>query len=362
MKFRINIILSILCLLVLLSACEQDIAMETTVYPDGSLDKTIHFAQTEDHKIIKAINARPDNTVEITHGDTIENIFGLRVEDGWAVVARMVPEVDSITLYTFSRHFSSVGEANAALATPVDTLFRVTSTFEKKFRWFYTYLYYADTYHAINRLDYPVTNYVTPEDYSFIDRLPAEGKKITPADSIYLAHLQDKLFGDYSLRALYEQYYDLTVKLMQENHVENRWYDTLRAHKESILRDVVSRHDISEDYMVDTLDSLGIPLSSAQLSTIRLDLLKAMDGKLSFMSAASDATYRHEINMPWGVIRTNADSISGNQLFWNPPSIKFLIKDHTFYAESRQLNYWTVAVSGGVILLTVFLFVRRRRA
>jgi hypothetical protein len=78
------------------------------------------------------------------------------------------------------------------------------------------------------------------------------------------------------------------------------------------------------------------------------------------MSVASDAIYRHRINMPWDVVRTNADSISGNQLFWNPPSIKFLLKDYTFYAESRQLNSWAVAISGIVIALTVFLFVRRR--
>jgi hypothetical protein len=361
MKFRINFILSMLFLLALLSACKQDIAMETTVYPDGSLDRTIQTAHSDEHQEIQTIDARPNNTVEITRAAAIENMFGLRVEDGWALATRMIPaDVDSTTIYTFRRHFSSVDEANATLATPADTLFRVTSTFEKKFRWFYTYLYYADTYHAINRMDYPVENYVTPEDYTFIDRLPAEGKKITPADSIYFAHLHDKLVGDYGLRALYECYYDLTVKLMQETHVENKWFDTLRAHKESMLRDVVARHDINDDYILHTIDSIGIPLSSAQTSTLYSALLKSLDKKLGFMSVASDATYRHRINMPWDVVRTNADSISGNQLFWNPPAIKFLIKDYTFYAESRQLNYWAVAISGIVIALTVFLFVRRR--
>lgn len=338
MTFRINIIIPALLLFAMLSACKQNIAMETTVYPDGSLDKVIHLGSDRDG-----------------------NILGLRAEDGWDVTSRIVPEADSTKIYTFRRHFSSAAEANAVLASPSDSLFRITSTFEKKFRWFYTYLYYADTYHAIKRLKYPIDTYITPEDYAFIDRLPAEGKKISPADSLYLVHLQDKIFEEYGLRAMYEGYYDIIVTLMQESHVEHKWFDTLRSHKESIFRDIGDRRDIDEDYLLHTIDSIGIPIASAKKSTLYTPLVESMNYKLAFMSFASGATYRHQINMPWAVVRTNADSISGNQLIWNPPSIKFLLKDHTFYAESRQLNYWAVAISAGVMALTIFLFVRKRK-
>jgi hypothetical protein len=365
MIFRINTIIPLLLLVAVLCACEQDIAMETTVYPDGSLDKTIHFARSDKYKNIQTIDVRPDKTIEVAHEDSYKNIVGVRVEDGWAMTSREVP-IDTgalETVYTFQRHFSSVDEANAALGTPVDTLFRITSTFEKKFRWFYTYIYYADTYHAINRMNYPVEDYVTAEDYNFIDRLPAEGKKITPADSLYLTRLHDKLFEDYALRALFERYYDLTVKFMQDNHMENRWIDTLQAHKQSIFRRVVAQRDIVDDnFLIHALDSLGMPLSTDQKSALRPHFVEYEDSKLAFMSYASDATYHHQINMPWEVVRTNADSISGSRLFWDPPSIKFLIKDHTFYAECRQLNYSTVALSGGIIVLTIFLFIRKRRA
>lgn len=366
MKSRINIIIIALSLLALLSSCEHDIAMETTVYPDGSLDKMIHTTSGGSFQNIQEIHRESDKATIITDEDSPQNILGLRVADGWALTTQKMPvdssaEGDSKTIHTFLRHFSSAEEANAALGTPSDTLFRVTSTFEKKFRWFYTYIYYADTYHAINRMGYPVTNYTTAEDYAFIDRLPGEGKRITLADSLYLVRLNEKLFDVYGARALYEEYYGVSIKLLQHHHVEQAWFDTLQAHKESLYTEVINKKDIFGDYMAQVIDSLGIPISHDEALKWFIPKLKPLDAKFTFISVASNAKYHHQINMPWNIIRTNADSISGKQVFWNPPSIKFLLKDYTLYAESRQLNYWAVAISGVVIVLTVFLFVRHRR-
>ena len=366
MKSRINIIILSVFLLALLSACEHDVAMETTVHPDGSLDKMIHIVSGGSFQNIQEIRRESDKATIITDDDSPQNILGLSPADGWALTTRKLhadssAEGDSKTIYTFLRHFSSAEEANAALGTPNDTLFRVTSTFEKKFRWFYTYIYYADTYHAINRMNYPVTNYTTAEDYAFIDRLPSEGKRITLADSLYLVRLNEKLFDVYGARALYEEYYGVSIKLLQHHHVEQQWFDTLQAHKESLYTQVIDKKDIFGDYMTHVLDSLGIPISHEEASKWFISELKPLDAKFEFISVASNAKYHHQINMPWDIVRTNADSISGSQVFWNPPAIKFLLKDYTLYAESRQLNYWAVALSGGVMALTVFLFVRRRR-
>jgi hypothetical protein len=366
MKSRINITIVTLFLLALLSACEQDIAMETTVHPDGSLDKMIHIASGGSFQNIQEVHREFDKATIVTDDDSPQTILGLSVADGWALTTRKIradssAEGDPKTIYTFLRHFSSAEEANAALATPSDTLFRVTSTFDKKFRWFYTYIYYADTYHAINRMGYPVTNYATAEDYAFIDRLPGEGKKITLADSLYLVRLNEKLFDVYGARALYEEYYNISIQLLKHHHVEQQWFDTLQAHKESLYTEVINKKDIFGDYMAHVIDSLGIPISHEEALKWYIPKLKPMDAKFAFISVASNTKYHHQINMPWDIVRTNADSISGNQVFWDPPSIKFLLKDYTFYAESRQLNYWAVAISGVVIVLTVFLFVRRRR-
>jgi hypothetical protein len=257
------------------------------------------------------------------------------------------------------KHFPSAAAANAELAVPYDTLFRVTSTFEKRFRWFYTYIYYADTYQALNRLTHPIDDYLTREDYAFIDRLPAEGKPMARADSVYLTELHNKLFELYAAHAFLEMYYSTAQQLLRKNKVASAWIDTLAVHKESLFDRVRGGKDIDEDFMVDVMDSLGIPLP-ADVSDQFTAMIKPVERVMNFISTANDGKYQHAIQMPWEVIRTNADSISGNGLFWSPPSIKFLVKDYTMYAEARQMNYWAVALSAALIGFTGYLLWRRR--
>jgi hypothetical protein len=64
--------------------------------------------------------------------------------------------------------------------------------------------------------------------------------------------------------------------------------------------------------------------------------------------------------MPWNLVKTNADSVSGNTVVWRPLVTKFLFQDHTMYAEARRLNVWALVVSGVVVLLTFFVWRRKR--
>jgi hypothetical protein len=182
-----------------LSSCGHNVSMETTVHEDGSLDKTI-VLETE---------------------DTTKNFLGINAESGWKTRTHRIDSANKKSesnkkwSVVFQKNFTSSEEANIDLATPSDTLFRVSSTFDKKFRWFYTYLYYADTYKAINRMVLPPHDYIVREDYAFIDRLPAEGQTISKADSFYLSELNKRIFDVYGLRAIYEAYYDLDVKLIK---------------------------------------------------------------------------------------------------------------------------------------------------
>jgi hypothetical protein len=328
------------------SACEHKVYMETTVHEDGSLDKSI-VLETE---------------------DTTKNFVGISTSSGWTQLTRALEDTasknDKKWSVTYQKKFASADEANAELGAPRDTLFRVSSKFDKKFRWFYTYLYYSDTYHTINRMNFPSTDYITQEDYAFIERLPAEGKIITKADSFYLAELHKRVFDTYGLRAIYEENYDLNVTLIKESGLENRWIDTLQKHKENIFKSLIEHQDVPEgdvpyDFMYKAMDSLGIPISYDKMKNRFDELYKQADAKTNFINHASEGKYTHVINMPWQVVSTNADSVSGNQLMWNPPSIKFLLKDHTMYAEARKMNVWAFVVSSLVIVFTGYLLVRK---
>jgi hypothetical protein len=342
-----KIVLSALLLAILLmtlSACEHNVSMETTVYEDGSIDKAIILETA----------------------DTTQNFLGIGVENGWKLTTHLIEDTDSVKKNEskkwkakYERTFTSAQQATEELARPSDSLFRVSSKFEKNFKWFYTYLFYSDTYHAINRMSYPMDDYLTREDFAFIDRLPAEGQVITKADSLYLSRLQEKIFDIYGLRAIYESYYRMNEKLIRESGLEERWLDTLKKHKENLYHQLADKKDLPEDFIYKAMDSLGIPFPYDKMSNRYDELYQREDAVTTFINHASEGKYTHIINMPWDVVRTNADSISDKRLQWNPPSIKFLLKDYTMYAESRKINLWAILVSVAVVVLSAYLFWRR---
>jgi hypothetical protein len=332
--------------LLILASCDHNVSMETTVHEDGSLDKVMTFE----------------------NGDSAKNIMGLTKNKGWESTVRLkAGQTDSTKsrskekkfITTFKKSFSSVEAANAELAIPNDSVFLVTSTFEKKFRWFYTYIYYADTYHALNRLDYKPEDYLTPEDYAFIDRLPAEGAKISKADSFFMEKLNERIFDAYGTRAFYEAYFNLGAKVIKDNNLESKWVDSLRSHKEDIFQMLTAKKDVEDDFMLDVMDSLKIPLPYEKIRKDYKELYSKLELKSNFISTAYDGKYKHRINMPWEIVKTNADSTAANSAFWSPPAIKFLLKDYTMFAEARKLNWWTIVISALVIGFTGYLFLRK---
>jgi hypothetical protein len=320
------------------ASCDHTVSMETTVHEDGSLDKTI--------------------IIEVDSSNFTNNFMGIGEASGWQM---LVNEKDSANkkdekkfLLTFSKHFQSAADANQELASPNDTLFRVTSNFEKKFRWFYTYLYYSDTYHAINRLSLPTEDYFTEEDYAFIDRLPAEGSSISKADSLYLDRLNEKIFDHYGSRALFEFYYSkLELLLKQQNKIA--WIDTLKNHKEAMYASLMENDGAMNLQEIEGMSRL--PLTENELSQLEAEI----ETRVDFFSLAANGKYHHTINLPGSVVKTNADSVAGNSLYWRPSTTRFLLKDYILYGESRRLNIWTVLVSVTLIIGALFLIFNRRR-
>lgn len=352
MKTYNNISLIVLAA-TLLSSCDHNVSMETTVHPDGKLDKTIAFENK----------------------DSSKNILGLTETNGWG--KSVIQKIDTVTeedtigqktesvrkgefVTTFKKSFASAEAANSELAVPNDSLFQVTSKFEKKFRWFYTYITYSETFHSLNRMNLKPDDYLVPEDYAFIHRLPAEGKEISKADNFYLDELHNRIFDIYGTRAFYEEYFSIATTMVKEGNVEKRWADTLAVHKEDIFETLENKKDLPEDFLLKILDSLKIPLDYQKAKVQHDRLYNKLISKTNFITTANDGKFINRINLPWNVVSSNADSVAGNSLFWAPPTIKFLLKDYTMYGECRKLNWWAVIISVLIIGFTGYLFVRKR--
>lgn len=338
----LKIVLIVLALIAILTSCEHKVAMNTVVYEDGSLDKTIVIEgdSANINKNFIGVGSTRDWNVTILKKDTSKN-----TDQGKFIL-------------TFSKHFNSSEEANRDLAVPNDTLFRVTSHFDKKFKWFYTYIRYSDTYHAVNRLQEPITDYFTVEDYAFIDRLPSEGSSISKADSLYLDRLNDKIFDVYGTHALFEAYYQHLENLLKSEN-QHAWIDTLKHHRKKLFESLQDDKDI-EDFS-DLLKKAGIsnlPVSERDIAKLQQE----METLTNFITKASNGKYMHSITMPYSLVYSNADSVAGNTLYWSPSSTKFLLKDYEMVGEARTPNIWAIVISIGFILLSITLIFFKRRA
>lgn len=332
--------------LILLTACENPIAFKTIVHEDGSLDKTIVLEKTGKDK-------------------AEQNYFGINKQSGWIVEItenKSEKEKDNDKFrIAFSKHFNSVNDVNNELDRQADTLFQIHSTFDKKFRWFYTYIHYTETIRPINRFTLtPVENFFNQEDFSFIDRLPGEGTPISKADSVYLEVLNEKISSLFVKMALFDEANHMIKTVIAKNHLDKRWLDTLDQNKELIYR-IIDDPKSENNIPAQIADTLGIPLDKDQAGKDFEALSKKFESRLNFMSYAYDGgKYVNEIHLPWEIIHTNADSVVQNVAVWKPLATKFALREYTMYAECRQMNLWAVLVSVGIGILTLWLFLKKR--
>jgi hypothetical protein len=343
MKYAVRLI--VLLTVIALAACENPIAQETKVHEDGSLDKAIIFEKTDSSVLER-------------------NIFNVGKSNGWKVTVSPVMDGKDDDKYRvqFEKSFASPEAMNAELDKASDTLFRVKSSFEKKFRWFYTYIRYSETYRPLNRFKLlPYDEFFNAEDMQFIRRLPAEGASISKADSVSLQMLNIKVDDYYARAAIADEQVENFKKLISLTNTRTTVLDSLEGLRQIFL-DWLEDNKNDKDFLMRVSDSAQIEFPDRKRATFLADSLSAdLNARLRFMSYVRDGRYQAMMEMPWTVVQTNADSVAGNRLYWRPLQHKFLFTDYELYAESRQLNWLTVTISLVVIGITLLLWLRRTR-
>ncbi len=330
--------------IVSLTACEHQVAVRTSVHEDGSLDREIRLT-SEDSKI------------------SDKNYFGCSEQNGWALIADSVHVKSTASdssknkekkhTVIFRKSYSSAAEANAETSSTSDSLFHLSSKFEKHFRWFYTVYRFEDTYHPVNRFRYPITDFLTASDFQFIENMPAEGNPITKADSLFLTKLNERIFDHYVTRAFMDEYLTISMSLGDSTQKQK-----LKMNEKLIFNEMLKRDDnLDINFFENLLDSLGLQIDNSTKEYKRLG--KGVESKINFMRWASEGKYLHTISMPGEIVNHNADSVAGNEFYWKPSYLKFAFKDHTFFVETKKPNIWAWVVS--LIVIGVAAWGLRKR-
>ncbi len=332
---------------ILFFSCDHNVKVETVLNEDDSIDRTITL-ENEDSMAFQ------------------NNYFGINDKNGWTIKKERKIEKESKPMgeedwnFTFSKHFSSIEESNHDLNNDVDTLFHIEANLEKRFRWFYTYTTFSDTYKAIDRFKLlNQSDFLTPEDYAFMKRLPPEGDSISKADQLFLEDLTTKINDVLVPSAFFEESFDLVLNIATEKGMDSNWIDSIQHHKASIFNSTIDNKELTEDYFFLVFDSLQIPFPKEGEEEF-YTRMKSIESRLDFMSYANTGKYLHTIKMPGEIINTNADSLAGDYAVWRPSVYKFIANDYTMYAETRKLNLWAVIVSILLVMATVYVFVKKK--
>jgi hypothetical protein len=242
----------------LLHACQPDIIrIENDVKRDGSIERSISIRTTDS-------------------SESALEIFGISTDEGWqkqVLALRDSSDIDSNELWDrdksrfeieYSRFFPSSGEANRIMDTGSDTVFQIHTSFRKRFRFFYTFYDYQDTYRPINRFRAPnPEQYLSEEDFAFLDSLPGRNTPLDSNQEISLKHIQDKKVNDFVTSATLRTNRDILVDEIRKAGFGDEWSNDLEdmCNRLQLGNKLESREPWDPALMLELADSIGIPLS-----------------------------------------------------------------------------------------------------
>ncbi len=375
MKYNnIRLLLFALIIMVITNSCIDYYKISTKINPDGSLERTI--------------------TVVGDSSSIFEGNLVIPTDSSWEISTRWFYEKPNDTTsdrkyeYTATRLFKNHQELNDYLKVESDTttLINIETNFQKKFRWFYTYFRYTETYKKSFPFNYfPIENFLTDKELSYtyrddyiyvrekdsliflsdLEQMP----QLNHEDSLRMEELENEILLKLSAfmgKNTFEAYFNFLCHELQSKAPEKSHY--LNQHKDSIYQDAKTDYVFDLDNLFSETKNSKEPLEALSLAinynedsikSLNPEAFQNLNTKTKNIGALflESETIKNSASMPGLLINTNADSISSERIFWNFNEKWFLTKDFQLYTESRTVNKWAFIVTGFfVLLIIIFLF------
>jgi hypothetical protein len=238
--------------------------------------------------------------------------------------------------------------------------------FEKKFRFFYTYFSYKETYPQIEiPFDEPIENFMTEEEAAYW--FTGEPNLIEGMNGVEIWEYIDDLQKKYDLW-IKKNKWNMQYKIVAEH------YDMINnppvSQKEFInLRDTIFEtysNNKHFDWLINmtnfALDSYFKTRVFSEFWEKESDLIENADEEFEnqdFISYFGNA-FAYQLIMPGKIIFTNGVN-RNDTLSWNLTAYRMANSDYTIKAQSRKLNIWMIVLTGVLAITAVVIFVYRRK-
>ncbi len=377
MKKSNSILIKALAIIILftINSCIDFYEITTRVNLDGSLDRTIRVMASDSTSVFKGNYKVP-----------------LPSDTTWKVTMRWHNEnpKDSLSKKKFEyiahKRFANAEELNNFLKVNKDTTTEIGVFVElkKQFRWFYTYVTYTETYKkSIPFNHFPIEDFMSENDLSFFyddnftysreqDKLIhikdlKEIPILSHSDSIRKEQIEKQkmiAFYSYIYKNIVTEYLNLVSK--EYSSISTEKSNHILSQKDEVIKYIIKEENMSafqDKKGVDPFDKIDsiLNIKGKSLKELNPSTFKQFNKKASnsFEYLIPDEKIKCSTIMPGVLLHTNADSIAGNQTYWNINERFFFAKDHQLVAKSRLVNSWAFILSGLIAVGLLALIFRR---
>lgn len=310
MSSKKTITLVVLPLLLWTAGC-REINTTTTVYEDGRIERKI------------TIEGNPDKIQE--------SAFPIPVDSTWSVQSSPQPQDSNKTVTTYSRQFPGIAELQAcydAVAKPALRT-RVDVEIERKFRWFYTYWHYRETYRAHNvHILKPVSDYLSADELRLWISKPDSSSEV------------DKKMDQWLMDNMFAEFYQILqreVKRLRDPRLDLQLLDAHKMELYHALMDSSSDADGIDEILVvcqkiygsDALNAARVPIDST---------LKSIEQHFEYDNDLSGNSYTNTVLLPGHLWASNGQIVEQGQVAWKLTSRNFQFEDFSMWAQSRKPN------------------------
>jgi hypothetical protein len=340
----------------------------------GCLEYEITTRVMPDGRMSRIIIVKGDST------DIFTGSFRVPADSSWTLATRHeirnhrdIKE-EKVFVYEATKEFKSYNDLNAYFYN--DTSFSdhtsVKVNLDKRFRWFYTYYVYTETYSMLFPFrSVPIQHYLSSEelrihlaDEKEIYFSPEHDRILFAADS--LKHHPLTKSDSLRFKALRDSI-ENKFETWQKVNIYNDFYTLVTAGLRKLGKDidtVVARAPFFQ--WLDTVKTVETGLengdafinAAAAYFKVDPDELKATDAvgfgtfnKKFRVAAFSLESYTNQVLMPGRIISTNAGQVDANRVSWTFKTDNFYATDYTMTVESRILNKSFIAGAGLLLVL-----------
>jgi hypothetical protein len=319
-------------------------------------------------------------------GDTSKNPFPMKLDSSWKITfyKRMADDTTRFKKYPAGTTYKQQNTEYSIFAIAkkeypsVESLsksFRYDHSawdsiipminFEKKFRWFYTYYEFNETYTPINPFKMvPVSNYLSNEEIAALygeDRDLYKGKNGFEIKTLLedLEHKSEAWFN----KSCYEETYRIYLKHFRQ--LKNMPVDSasFAMAKDSIFKYYGNNDSKNLNIFSDDFNKVLDKYFNTKAFTMNQskEFEKEVENEFPDFLNSSNVELNYRISLPGQIIETNAPIFNNDTLSWKVENDRFYFNDYKLSAVSRKPNYWAFCVTGFIVVLSVLVFWVKRK-